>query len=110
MLTRWFTTRRAGRSLHGLKKENFAVFEDGVKQTISNFATPEAPITVTLVLEYSKWTETFGRASGGYFEPGVYEIDPSGRTVSLAVHQAAERLRFGDRLRHPADADHGFHQ
>jgi Ca-activated chloride channel homolog len=28
---------------------------------------------VTLVLEYSKWTETFGRAGGGYFEPGVYE-------------------------------------
>jgi Ca-activated chloride channel homolog len=65
--------RKTGQIITGLKKENFAVFEDGVKQEISNFATPEAPITVTLVLEYSKWTETFGRASGGYFEPGVYE-------------------------------------
>jgi Ca-activated chloride channel homolog len=65
--------KKTGQIITGLKKENFAVFEDGVKQSISNFATPDAPITVTLVLEYSKWTETFGRAAGGYFEPGVYE-------------------------------------
>lgn len=65
--------KKTGQIISGLKKENFAVFEDGVKQEISNFATPEAPITVTLVLEYSKWTEMFGSASGGYFEPGVYE-------------------------------------
>ncbi len=65
--------KKTGQIITGLKKENFAVFEDGVKQEISNFATPDAPITVTLVLEYSKWTEMFGRANGGYFEPGVYE-------------------------------------
>ena len=65
--------KKTGQIISGLKKENFAVFEDGVKQTVSNFATPEAPITVTLVLEYSKWTELFGSAAGGGFEPGVYE-------------------------------------
>ena len=65
--------KKTGQIITGLKKENFAVFENGVKQTISSFATPDAPITVSLVLEYSKWTETFGQASGGYFEPGVYE-------------------------------------
>jgi Ca-activated chloride channel family protein len=65
--------KKTGQIITGLKKENFAVFENGVKQTISSFTTPESPITVSLVLEYSKWTETFGRASGGYFEPGVYE-------------------------------------
>jgi len=65
--------KKTGQIIGGLKKENFAIFENGVKQTISSFNTPESPITVTLVLEYSKWTETFGRANGGYFEPGVYE-------------------------------------
>lgn len=65
--------KKTGQIITGLKKENFGVFEDGVKQTISGFSTPESPITVSLVLEYSKWTETFGSASGGYFEPGVYE-------------------------------------
>lgn len=65
--------KKTGQIITGLKKENFAIFENGVKQDISNFTTPESPITVTLVLEYSKWTELFGRAAGGYFEPGVYE-------------------------------------
>jgi Ca-activated chloride channel family protein len=65
--------KKTGQIIGGLKKENFAIFENGVKQNISSFTTPESPITVTLVLEYSKWTETFGRANGGYFEPGVYE-------------------------------------
>lgn len=66
-------SKKSGQIITGLKKENFAIFEDGVKQDISSFTTPESPITVTLVLEYSKWTEMFGRAGGGYFEPGVYE-------------------------------------
>ncbi|MEO7674666.1 MAG: VWA domain-containing protein [Pyrinomonadaceae bacterium] len=65
--------KKTGQIVTGLKKENFGIFEDGVKQTVSSFTTPESPITVTLVLEYSKWTEMFGRANGGYFEPGVYE-------------------------------------
>jgi Ca-activated chloride channel homolog len=38
----------------GLKKENFAVFEDGVQKEVTNFATPDAPITVAVVLEFSK--------------------------------------------------------
>jgi VWFA-related protein len=65
--------KKTGQIIGGLKKENFVIFENGIKQNISSFSTPESPITVTLVLEYSKWTETFGSASGGYFEPGVYE-------------------------------------
>src|SRR6476659_323177 len=66
--------KKTGQIVSGLKKENFAVFEDGVKQTISNFATPESPITVTLVVEYSKWTELFGRAQSGGWDPGTYEV------------------------------------
>jgi Ca-activated chloride channel homolog len=66
--------KKSGQIITGLKKENFAIFEDGVKKDISNFTTPESPITVTLVVEYSRWSETFGRAAGGYFEPGTYEV------------------------------------
>ena len=66
--------KKTGQIITGLKKENFAVFEDGVKQNMTGFATPDAPITVTLVVEYSKWTELFGSAAGGYFEPGTYEV------------------------------------
>ncbi len=65
--------KKTGQIITGLKKENFAIFEDGVKQDISSFATPESPITVTLLVEYSKWTELLGSAAGGRFEPGQYE-------------------------------------
>lgn len=65
--------KKTGQIITGLKKDNFGIFEDGVKQNVTSFTTPESPITVTLVLEYSKWTEMFGQAAGGYFEPGIYE-------------------------------------
>ncbi len=65
--------KKTGAIITGLKKESFQVYEDGVKKPLSSFTTPESPITVTLLLEYSKWTEQFGSAAGGYFEPGVYE-------------------------------------
>ncbi len=66
--------KKSGQIITGLNKANFAIFENGVKQNITNFATPESPITVTLVLEYSKWTQIFGSAAGGRFEPGTYEV------------------------------------
>ena len=66
--------KKSGQIIAGLKKENFAIFENGVKQDLTSFAEPESPITVTLVVEYSKWTEMFGAAAGGYFEPGATEV------------------------------------
>ncbi|MBX3288725.1 MAG: VWA domain-containing protein [Acidobacteria bacterium] len=65
--------KKTGQIVTGLTRENFAIYENGVKQEIASFATPEAPITVSLVVEYSKWSEVFGSASGQIFEPGVYE-------------------------------------
>jgi len=44
----------SGDFITGLKKENFRILEDGVPQTITNFAPTEAPITMVLVLEFSK--------------------------------------------------------
>jgi VWFA-related protein len=37
----------------GLNKANFRVSEDGVPQPITNFSTPEAPITTVLLVEFS---------------------------------------------------------
>nr|HQU85245.1 VWA domain-containing protein [Pyrinomonadaceae bacterium] len=67
-------SKKSGQIITGLKKGNFAVFENGVKQEIVNFATPEAPITVTLVVEYSKWSELFGLYGNGGFEAGKLEV------------------------------------
>ncbi len=66
--------KKTGAIIGGLKKGNFAIFEDGKQQNISSFSSAESPITVTLLLEFSRWTEIFGSAAGGRFEPGTYEV------------------------------------
>jgi Ca-activated chloride channel homolog len=66
--------KKSGQIVTGLKKPNFAVYADGAQQTITNFSTPEAPITVAMVVEYSKWSEYFGYAQSGGYEPGTYEV------------------------------------
>ena len=67
-------TKKGGQIVNNLKKENFALFVDGVRQPITNFATPEAPITVVMVVEYSKWSEVFGYYGSGGYDPGTYEV------------------------------------
>ena len=66
--------KKTGQIITGLKKENFAVFENGIKQDITNFATPEAPITVSVVVEYSKWSEVFGSYASRGQEAGKLEV------------------------------------
>ena len=63
--------KKSGKIITGLTKENFAIFEDGVQKDISNFSTPEAPLTVAMVVEYSKLTAELG---GDGYEPGMYEF------------------------------------
>ena len=66
--------KKSGQIVSDLKKPNFAIFADGVQQTITNFSTPEAPITVAMVVEYSKWGEMFGYYGSRGYEPGTYEV------------------------------------
>ena len=66
--------KKSGQIVTGLKKDNFSIQVDGVPMPISNFSTPEAPITVAMVVEYSKWSEMFGSAQSGGWDPGTYEV------------------------------------
>jgi Ca-activated chloride channel family protein len=66
--------KKSGQIVTGLKKANFTILADGAPQTITNFSTPEAPITIVMVVEYSKWSEIFGLYGSGGFDPGTYEV------------------------------------
>ena len=46
-------TDHKGRVVNGLQKEHFAIFEDKIEQTISQFATEDVPLSITLVLDTS---------------------------------------------------------
>ncbi len=47
-------TDNGGNFISGLKKENFRILEDGVPQTITNFAPTDAPITIVMLIEFSR--------------------------------------------------------
>jgi VWFA-related protein len=66
--------KKTGQPAIQLKQGNFAIFVDGVKKDITNFSTPEAPITITLVVEFSKLGEDLGVWGNGGMEAGQMEV------------------------------------
>lgn len=40
--------------LQGLTEKNFAIFEDGVKQEVTNFTPSQGPMTVVVLIEFSR--------------------------------------------------------
>jgi len=47
-------TDKNNNPVSGLEKEHFKVLEDGVEQTITNFAPGDAPLTVVIVVEFGQ--------------------------------------------------------
>lgn len=47
-------TDNRGNFVTGLQKENFRILQDGVPQQITNFAPTDAPITIVVLIEFSK--------------------------------------------------------
>ncbi len=56
-----------GDIIPGLKKENFRIYEDGVPQTITNFSPTDAPVTVVMLLEFSRVFYGFFSAQAKYW-------------------------------------------
>ena len=48
---------REGRYISGLKKEDFSLFEDGVRQPVAFFATEDEPLSIALLLDTSGSTK-----------------------------------------------------
>jgi len=83
--------KATGQPSLNLAKGNFAIFVDGVKKEITNFATPEAPITLTLVVEYSKTSEALGYYGSGGMERGQNEVI---RPTAMFLSQFITRQDF----------------
>ena len=73
-------TGNDGRLVSGLRKENFAVYEDGQLQTLANFGTTEIPFEIALLLDTS----------------GSTRDDVS--LIRQAANAFIEALRPGDRV------------
>jgi VWFA-related protein len=87
--------QRTGRIVGDLKKEDFKVFEDGVKQEITHFSQDTLPLSVILLLD-----------RGGC-------LDPFGERMRKATLEALKRLRPQDEVAlmtfaRDVDLLHGF--
>lgn len=76
-----------GRPLTNLKAENFAVYEDGHQQQLSNFSTAEAPFEVALLLDTSGSTsdqvELIRRAAASF----IAALRPGDRVAVIAFNK-----------------------
>src|SRR5437667_1648501 len=46
-------TDQSGNPIGGLEKKHFRIFDDDVEQTVTNFSSTEAPLTVVILAEFS---------------------------------------------------------
>ncbi|MBI1747399.1 MAG: VWA domain-containing protein [Acidobacteria bacterium] len=74
---------KKGNLITGLKSDNFTVYEDNVRQEITNFAPVEAPITVVLVIDYSRIAYRLG---WNFFGNEIWD----------AMYEFTRTLRKGD--------------
>src|SRR6185369_5000591 len=58
--------KKSGRIYSNLSQKNFTVFEDGVKQEITNFRNGEGPMTAVLLLENNRGNHYL---RGNYYDP-----------------------------------------
>jgi VWFA-related protein len=72
-------TTQHGDILTGLKKENFRVLDDGVPQSITNFAPTEAPITMVVLMQFSGnaygWFAAYARYWADALFPNLQQKD-----------------------------------
>ncbi|MEW6129977.1 MAG: VWA domain-containing protein [Acidobacteriota bacterium] len=57
--------KKTGRLIPGLAKKNFGIYEDGVKQEVTNFSSGDGPATVVLLLDNNFRNRYFTN----YFDP-----------------------------------------
>jgi Ca-activated chloride channel homolog len=59
--------KKSGRLYNNLKQQDFTIYEDGVKQEVTNFRSGEGPMTAVLLIENSY----SNRRWQGYFTPSL---------------------------------------
>ena len=81
-----------GDLLTGLKKENFRVIDDGAPQTITNFGTGEAPLTMVVVMEFSARAYGWFSAYAKYWADALFPNLKQKDWVALVTFDMKPRM------------------
>src|SRR5436190_6936729 len=86
-------TTQHGDIIPGLKKENFRILDEGVPQTITNFAPTDAPITMVLLLEFSsRGYYSFFSQVGKYWASALFPSLQQKDWIALATFDMKPRI------------------
>jgi VWFA-related protein len=66
-------TDQNGDILSGLKKENFRILDNGQPQQITNFSPTDAPITIVILMEFSRLMYSITSYNGKYWAAGFLD-------------------------------------
>lgn len=82
---------REGRYISGLKKDDFTLYQDGVKQNIAFFATEDEPVSVALLLDTSGSTKDVLDEIRGAARDFIELLNPSDRCL-IATYDSEVRI------------------
>jgi len=85
-------TDNNGNPIGGLRKENFRILEDGVPQTITNFGATDAPITIVILLEFSKLSYQVFAYTATAWAPDFMNQLKSDDWVALVTYDLKTRI------------------
>ena len=83
---------RQGRPIKNLNKENFTVYEDGVKQEISRFEPTVAPFSVVMLLDMSGSTKSMRQNIQFAAIRFIDALDPADRVAIYQFNKKVEPL------------------
>jgi len=66
--------KKSGKILTDLKREHFKVFEDGVEQEVVNFVPTQGPVTMVLLLEFSRRIDNRYFSKAQILQPAYYFV------------------------------------
>jgi len=81
------------RIVGGLKKEDFTLYEDGTKQTISHFSQDSLPLSVLLLIDRGGCLDPFGAQIHRAASDAIARLKPSDEVAVMTYHDTTRLLQ-----------------
>lgn len=114
--------QKTGRIVGALKKEDFYLYEDGVRQQISHFSQDTLPLSVIILVDRGSCLDPFGEKVRQATVESLERLKPQDEVAVMAFHNDVEvvsgfshdknqiRAAMDNMLAHDEEANHCFNR
>jgi len=85
--------KKTARVMGGLKREDFALFEDGVPQQITHFSQNSLPLSVLLLIDRGGCLDPFGENVRHAARSAISRLKPSDEVAVMAYHDSVDLVQ-----------------